>query len=42
MKRAKIGDVFYVKGFKGYKLYQWVYIVRIGDLIRVFGELLKS
>ena len=39
MKRAKIGDVFYVKGPNGYKLYQWAYTVRIGDLIRVFGGL---
>jgi hypothetical protein len=39
MRHAKIGDVFYVKVPNGYKLYQWAYTVRIGDLIRVFGGL---
>ena len=37
MKRAKVGDVYFVKVSKGYKLYQWAYsIPKKGDYIRVF------
>lgn len=40
MRRAKLGDVYYVKVPNGYKLYQWAYsIPRKGDYIRVFDGL---
>lgn len=40
MKRARIGDVYYVKVPNGYKLYQWAYYIpRKGDYIRVFDGL---
>lgn len=43
MKRAKIGDVYYVKVPNGYKLYQWAYnIPKIGAYIRVFDGLYSS
>ena len=40
MKRAKLGDVYYVKVPNGYKIYQWAYsIPKKGDYIRVFEGL---
>ena len=40
MKRAKLGDVYYVKVSKGYKIFQWAYsIPKKGDYIRVFEGL---
>ncbi|MBR6646576.1 MAG: hypothetical protein IKL09_03575 [Clostridia bacterium] len=40
MKRAKVGDVYYVKVPNGYKIYQWAYsIPKQGDYIRVFEGL---
>ena len=40
MRRAKIGDVYYMKVINGYKIYQWAYRVpRRGDYIRVFDGL---
>ena len=42
MKRAKIGDVYFVKVSKGYKLYQWAYTIpQKGDYIRVFEGIYK-
>ena len=43
MKRARIGDVYYIKVPNGNKLYQWAYsIPRKGDFIRVFDGLYSS
>lgn len=43
MRRAKLGDVFFIKVPKGYKLVQWAYRVeRRGDYIRVFPGLYSS
>lgn len=43
MKRARVGDVYYVKVPNGYKLYQWAYkIPRKGDYIRVFDGLFDT
>ena len=43
MKRAKLGDVYWVKVPNGYKIYQWAYsIPRKGDYIRVFDGLYDS
>lgn len=40
MRRAKLGDVYYVKVPNGYKIYQWAYsIPKLGDHIRVFEGL---
>ena len=40
MKRAKLGDVYFVKVPNGYKIYQWAYsIPKKGDYIRVFEGL---
>ena len=40
MRRAKLGDVYYVKVPNGYKIYQWAYsIPKKGDYIRVFEGL---
>ena len=40
MRRAKLGDVFYIKVPNGYKLFQWAYKVeRRGNYIRVFPGL---
>lgn len=40
MRRAKIGDVYYMKVPNGYKIYQWAYrIPKEGDYIRVFDGL---
>ena len=43
MKRARLGDVYYIKVPNGNKLYQWAYsIPRKGDFIRVFDGLYSS
>lgn len=43
MKRAKLGDVYYVKLPNGYKIYQWAYdIPRKGTYIRVFDGLYNT
>lgn len=43
MKRAKVGDLFYVKVFSGYKLIQWGYrFPDKGDYIRVFPHLYQQ
>ena len=43
MRRAKIGDVYYMKVANGYKIYQWAYrIPKRGDYIRVFDGLYKE
>ena len=43
MKRAKVGDVYYIKVPNGYKLYQWAYsIPKDGDYIRVFPGLYQE
>ncbi len=43
MRRAKLGDVYYVKVPNGYKIYQWAYsIPKKGDYIRVFKGLYRS
>lgn len=40
MRKAKLGDVYYIKVPNGYKIYQWAYSVpRKGDYIRVFDGL---
>lgn len=40
MRRAKLGDVFYVKVPNGYKIVQWAYhIKKFGRFIRVFDGL---
>lgn len=40
MRRAKLGDVYFVKVPNGYKIYQWAYsIPKKGDYIRVFEGL---
>ncbi len=40
MRRAKLGDVYWVKVPNGYKIYQWAYsIPKKGDYIRVFEGL---
>jgi len=40
VRRAKLGDVFYIKVPNGYKIFQWAYSVpRKGDYIRVFDGL---
>ena len=43
MRRAKLGDVYYMKVTSGYKIYQWAYrIPKRGDYIRVFDGLYKE
>lgn len=43
MRKAKLGDVYYIKVPNGYKLYQWAYsIPKRGDYIRVFDGLYAS
>lgn len=43
MRRAKLGDVYYVKLLNGYKIIQWAYkIPKKGDYIRVFDGLYKT
>ena len=43
MKRAKLGDVYYVKLPNGYKIYQWAYdIPKKGTYCRVFDGLYDS
>ena len=40
MRKARLGDVYYIKVPNGYKLYQWAYTIpRRGDYIRVFNGL---
>ena len=43
MRRAKLGDVYYIKLLNGYKIYQWAYIHhRRGEYIRVFDGLYQN
>lgn len=43
MRRAKIGDVYYIKVPNGYKIFQWAYRVpKIADYIRVFEGLYED
>lgn len=40
MKRARLGDVFAIRLFNGYKLIQWAYAIpRFSDYVRVFDGL---
>lgn len=43
MRRAKLGDVYYVKLINGYKIFQWAYkIPKKGNYIRVFDGLYEA
>lgn len=43
MKRAKLGDIYYIKLPNGYKIYQWAYTHhRRGEYIRVFDGLYQN
>ena len=43
MRRAKLGDVYYIKVPNGYKIFQWAYrIPKKGDFIRVFDGLYQT